>query len=754
MAKIKKIKKRSGEIVSFDPDKITVAIFKAAKVVGGHDMTKAKDIAQEVIKILESKTTPDEILNVEKIQDVVEKTLVEGGHYKTAKAFIIYRYERSKTREKTKEILDGKIDTLKVSHNALQVLERRYLLKDPTTGKLLETPEDMFRRVANNIAEAEKKYVTKNEEKKVAQEFFEILSKLEFLPNSPCLMNAGTPIQQLSACFVLPIEDSMESIFETLKDTALIHKSGGGTGFSFSKLRPKNSSVKTTQGVASGPISFMTAFNAVTEVVKQGGKRRGANMGVLRVDHPDIIEFITCKENNDKLNNFNISVGITEDFMKAVEKDEDYELIEPNTQRVINKISARQVFDLIVVMAWKNGEPGIIFLDRMNKDNPTPHIGIIESTNPCGEQPLLAYESCNLGSINLSKFVRKDSKDFDWGKLERVTKLCVRFMDNVIDMNNFPLPEITSMVNNNRKLGLGIMGFADALYKLKIRYGSDKGVAIAKKVMKFIQDKGREESINLAKTRGLFPNYPGSLLEKKNRPQRNSTITTIAPTGTISMIADCSGGCEPVFALAYIKNVMDNTQLTYMHDELRNILKEKGLDKPEIIKKIAEQGTIQHIDEIPQEIKEVFVTAHEITPEEHIKMQAAFQKYTDNAVSKTVNFSADATTENIDQVYRLAYKLNCKGVTVYRDGSRGMQIMNVGNKINEGVKRDVEKLASKLKEEILKKNGKKNSNKTPKLELSSKASKKDKCPECGAKMQFKEGCATCPSCGFSFCSSA
>ncbi len=473
-------------------------------------------------------------------------------------------------------------------------------------------------------------------------------------------------------------------------------------------------------------------------------------MAVLRVDHPDIIDFITCKENNDTLNNFNISVGMTEEFMKAVENDEDYDLIEPHNKKIVNKISARQVFDLIVVMAWKNGEPGIIFLDRMNKDNPTPQIGEIESTNPCGEQPLLPYESCNLGSINLSKFINEEGTDFDWDKLKGVTKLSVRFMDDVVDMNKFPLPEITQMVNNNRKIGLGVMGFADALYKLKIRYGSEKGIAIAEKVMKFIRDIGREESIELAKVKGLFPNYEGSALEKENMPQRNATITTIAPTGTLSMIADCSGGCEPVFALAYIKNVMDNTQLTYMHDELKKVLKDRGLNKPEIMKKVAEQGSVQHLDEIPQDIKNVFVTSHDITPIEHVKMQAAFQKYTDNAVSKTVNFSSEATITDIDEVYKLAYKLDCKGVTVYRDGSRGMQIMNVGNKVNEGVKRNVEELATKLKENILQNN---NNNK-PALKLSKKAQDKGKCPECSAKMEFKEGCATCPECAFSYCSSA
>ncbi len=736
--------KRTGEVVAFNKQKIVIAITKAMKSVDKEDILKAEEITELIVKRLEKEFQNDNP-SVEDIQDIVEDELMKQDLSKVAKAYIIYRYERSKKREKAQELLDGKIDELKISTNALKVLEKRYLLKDPETGEVIETPKDMFKRVANNIATAELNYGSESDKKYWASKFFKIMSKLEFLPNSPCLMNAGANLQQLSACFVLPIEDSMDSIFDTLKHAALIHQSGGGTGFSFSRLRPKNSIVASTQGVASGPISFMSVYNAATEVIKQGGKRRGANMGILRVDHPDIIEFITAKEHNDKLNNFNISVGLTEEFMKAVENDELYDLVDPHTKKVVNRISARQVFDLIVVMAWKNGEPGIIFLDRMNKDNPTPHVGEIESTNPCGEQPLLPYESCNLGSINLSKFINKDKTDFDWSRLKEVVRTATRFMDDVIDMNKFPLKKIEEMVKNNRKIGLGIMGFADALYSLGIRYGSEEGIKAAEKVMKFIRDTGRDMSIELAKERGVFPNFKGSILEKENRPQRNATITTIAPTGTLSMIAECSGGCEPVFALAYVKNVMDNTQLHYMHNELKIVLKERGLDNPELIKKISEQGSVQHIDEIPEDIKNVFVTAHDITPEEHIKMQAAFQKFTDNAVSKTVNFPASASTEDILKVYTLAYKLNCKGVTVYRDGSRGYQVMNVGSSVNKDVKINVDNIANELKQKIL--------NSKSKIIISKKQDK-GICPECGAKMEFKEGCATCPECGFSYCSSS
>jgi len=572
--------------------------------------------------------------------------------------------------------VNSKIEPM-ISENAMTVLERRYLRKNES-GEVIETTQGMFERVAENIVQADRNYDPKADIGKTAKEFYEMMARFEFLPNSPTLMNAGKELQQLSACFVLPVEDSMEQIFETIKNTALIHKSGGGTGFSFSRIRPKNDLVRSTKGVSSGPISFMSVFNAATETIKQGGTRRGANMAILRVDHPDILDFIVAKEENSSLNNFNISVALTEKFMEAVEMDGEYELLNPRTKELIEKLRAKDVFDLIVDKAWANGEPGIIFLDRVNAANPTPEIGEIESTNPCGEQPLLPYESCNLGSINLVKFV-KDGK-VDYPALAKVVQKSVHFLDNVIDMNNYPLKQIENMTRGNRKIGLGVMGFGHLLVMLGIPYNSDKGVAMAEEIMRFIQTEARKASAQLAKTRGAFPNWKGSVYEKQGIKIRNATVTTIAPTGTISMISDTSSGIEPLFSIAYVKNVMDNDKLIYVDQVFEETAKRRGFYSKALMDRIAGTGHIHDMQEIPKDVRDVFVTAHEITPLWHIKMQAAFQRYTDNAVSKTVNFANSATREDIAQTYRLAYKLACKGVTVYRDGSRESQVLNVGTK--------------------------------------------------------------------------
>lgn len=618
-----------------------------------------------------------------------------------------------------------------LNENAIKVLERRYLAKNEK-GEIIETIDEMFKRVASAIAKADDLYKSKYNSDETENKFYKMMTELRFLPNSPTLMNAGRELGQLSACFVLPIEDSMEGIFGSLKNAALIHKSGGGTGFSFSNLRSKGSSVKTTGGVASGPISFMKVYNAATEAVKQGGTRRGANMGILKVDHPDILDFIKCKEDLNEINNFNISVGLTEEFMKAATKGENYDLIDPNTKEKVGSLNAMEVFSLIVDMAWKNGEPGIIFLDRINNDNPVPHLGEVESTNPCGEQPLLPYESCNLGSINLVSMIKEENgvNTIDFNLLGETVKDAVHFLDNVIDVNNYPLKEIDEMTKSTRKIGLGVMGFADMLMKLNIPYNSNEGVELAETIMKFIDDKSKEASRELAKIRGAFKEFDKSIY-KDEEPLRNATTTTIAPTGTISIIAGVSSGIEPLFALAFFRNIMDDDKLPEVHPIFEEKIKEKGLYSKSLMEKLSEEGCLAHISDIPDDIKKVFVTAHEVSPIWHIKMQAAFQKYTDNAVSKTVNFINSATKEDVARVYMLAYELGCKGVTIYRDGSRYNQVLNIG-KVEE----------KKEKVEMIN---------IPTL-LGDDTVKKEKCPECNGDIYFQSGCNICPNCGYSKCS--
>jgi ribonucleoside-diphosphate reductase alpha chain len=577
-----------------------------------------------------------------------------------------------------------------LSPNALRVLETRYLKKDEG-GNIIESPEEMFMRVAKAIAEVEREYgLTDAEIEDLTVSFYNLLASLKFLPNSPTLMNAGTPMGQLSACFVLPVEDSMDGIFETLKQAAIIHKTGGGTGFSFSRLRPKGDIVRSTGGVASGPVSFMKVFNAATEAVKQGGRRRGANMGILRVDHPDIEEFIVCKDDVTQLTNFNISVAVTDKFMEALKRDDEYDLINPRTGKSVRRVRARDIFDLMVKQAWKNGEPGVIFIDRINETHTLRELGEIEATNPCGEKPLLAYESCNLGSINLAKFFRgtplylekdvsstfDEVKDrIDWDSLAETVKLSVHFLDNVVDANRYSLPKIEEMTKANRKIGLGVMGFADLLYMLGIPYRSSEALKAGEEIMKFIQEKAHEESLELGKRKGPFPNIDKSVFRGTTR--RNAVVTTIAPTGSISMIADTSSGIEPNFSLVYMKNVMGGEKLLYVNKYLQEAAESLGFWSEELFEKLSKSRSLKDFTEIPEHIRDIFDTTFDVPPEHHVKIQASFQKYVEDAVSKTINLPNNATVEDVAKIYILAYDLGCKGITVYRDGSRPGQVLQV-----------------------------------------------------------------------------
>jgi ribonucleoside-diphosphate reductase alpha chain len=571
--------------------------------------------------------------------------------------------------------------SIRLSAPAISVLEKRYLRKD-VRGQVVESPEEMFRRVSENIAEAERSYDHRTSIEELSEIFFRSMASLDFLPNSPCLMNAGRELQQLAACFVLPVEDSLDAIFETVKQTALIHQSGGGTGFSFSHLRPKHDTVQSTGGVASGPTSFMKVFNMATEVIKQGGTRRGANMGVLRVDHPDIMEFIAIKKNPDEMTNFNLSVGITKEFMEALEKDDEYSLMNPRTKKEAGRQKAREVFEAIVNAAWETGDPGVLFLDRINEANPTPQMGEIESTNPCGEVPLLPYEPCVLGSINLSHMVteRNGKGEANFEKIRKTVRDAVHFLDNVIDMNQYPLPQIAEMAKGNRKIGLGVMGLAHFFIRLGIPYHSPKALEVARGLMSFIQHQARERSMELAEERGVFPNFLGSIYSRNGMRLRNATLTTIAPTGTLSLIANCSSGIEPIFAIKYIRRALEGMEFQMTDPLFLEFLEQEGFLSRELVESLSEGANLQELPKVPQQVKELFVTAFEISPVSHIKIQAAFQEYTDNAVSKTINFPRDATKDEVKEAFLLAYREKCKGITIYRSGSKPTQVLACGTK--------------------------------------------------------------------------
>ena len=741
--------KRDGSEAAFDKTKITRAIYKAMLSVKTGSMKEADAIADKVVsEVLKETDRP----TVEQIQDRVERVLMsstgnETSYSEVAKAYILYREKRRTIRDEKERI--GVKDDLKLSINAIKTLEARYLIKDEE-GKIIETPSGMFNRVASHIGIVELLYDYRTFQKTgklpekgkmigalsntqmevldraflnlsregelkgtfeefmnfvytkptsapdVIAKFYDMMTRLEFIPNSPTLMNAGARLGQLSACFVLPVGDSIEEIFDALKYQAMIHKSGGGTGFSFSRLRERDDIVGSTKGVASGPVSFMKIFDTTTDVIKQGGKRRGANMGIMRYDHPNIMDFILSKDaENTILSNFNISVGMTDEFFEKLDSDGYVELKSPRSGKIVNRIKARTMWETIINKAWQTADPGLIFLDEINRKNPVRHIAEIEATNPCGEQPLMPYEPCNLGSINLGKFI-KDGK-LDLEHLREIIHLSTRFLDDVIDANKFPVDKIEKMARTTRKIGLGYMGFADLLVMLGIPYNSGEALEMGERVMSFLQDESHLESTYLAKERSVFPGWYGSTYEESNVLMRNSTTTTIAPTGTISIIANCSSSIEPLFALAFMRHVLNGQELMEINPILEQELKDDNLYNEDLMHEIALTGNLHDVD-LPERIKRVYVTAHEIDPEWHVLMQATFQRYCDSGVSKTINLPSDASPEDIAKAYRMAKDLHCKGITVYRDHSKSEQVLYSGTQ--QAKKKKVEEKKPEEKEII------------------------------------------------------
>jgi ribonucleoside-diphosphate reductase alpha chain len=668
MRKITSVRKREGNVVDFDQNRILGAVYRALTAAGAGGKAEARMVSARVAERLAERYL-GRVPSVEDVQDTVVEVLKESGFGKVAEEYESYRRKKEEIRGIKKELGIGEEPKLTV--NALEVLRKRYLLRDEE-GNVVETPAAMFRRVACAIAAADGRYG--DDARKTEEEFFGVMSRLEFLPNSPTLFNAGAGTSlAMSACYVLPVEDSLEGIFTSVRDMALIEQSGGGVGFDFSRLRPAGDIVRSTKGVASGPVSFMRVFDVATDIIKSGGKRRGAMMAILRADHPDILEFISSKAVPGVLSNFNISVAATDAFMRAVENGEEYDLVNPRTGESAGKLNARSVWGFMAENAWKGGDPGVIFIDEINRHNPTPEVGRIEATNPCGEQPLLPYESCNLGSINLSRMIKNGK--VDWEKMRGTIRTGIHFLDNVIDVNPYPLREIDAMTKANRKIGLGVMGFAEMLIRLGIPYDSEEALGLGEEIARFLEEEAVKASEELAGQRGPFPNSPGSIWRS---PRRNATVTTIAPTGTISIIAGCSSGIEPLFAVAFMRHVLGGERLFEINPIFERMAKDRGFYSGDLLDRIARQGTVKDMSEVPKDVRKLFVTAHDISPEWHVRMQAAFQKYSENAVSKTVNLPRDAAPEEIQKIYWRAYKLKCKGVTVYRYGSKGEQVLNLG----------------------------------------------------------------------------
>ncbi len=718
------VKKRSGELQVYNEEKIAHSVFRAQENINREDLELAREIGKKVASDLNPRFEKEKILGSDEIGDVVERVLIDEQLYDIARAFIIAR-EKQRQEAKAEKGL-GVVDDVGLPYSSIVVMKNKYLRKD-SSGKVMETPGQCFRRVAKALAKAEKK----RDQKVWEENFYQVMKNLEFLPGGRTLANAGTANNQLANCFVMPMPDSVEGIFESVKESSILKKNGGGVGFSFSRIRPKGDQVATTTGRAAGPVAFMKIVNEASEILQQAGGRRSGNMVILHVTHPDIFEFITAKEDEGQLPHINFSIGATDKFMQAVKKDKYWNLINPRNGAIVNKVSARSIFELATTYAWRNGDPGMIFLDRINRDNPTPQIGVLEAVNLCGEQPLLNYEACNLGSVNLAKHV--SGKDIEWEKLAGTVKIGVRLLDDAISICKYPLKKIDQTVKANRKIGLGVMGWADMLVKLNLAYNSTQALKLAEKVAKFIQHSAWKASESLAKEKGSFPNFKNSLWEKRKfAHMRNATLTTIAPTGSISMAANCSYGIEPYFALAYHKEAMGGIKLPEINEALIEVLKHEGMAMANgLIDQIAETGRVAGVKQVPEKIKKIFVTAHDLKPIDHIKMQAAWQKYTDNAVSKTINLKADATVEAVAQAFLSAWEMGCKGMTVYRDNSRTVQVLNVGyNK--DSVKRQASrKIANPL---------------------GAKRYSADKCPQCGVKMFKAEGCSTCPSCAFSVCS--